>query len=421
MELQEALDNYIQDPADAGNNWNLAQWYEYKKHHASALSYYIRAAERTDDVKFQYESMLRGAGCYYVQNIRNFTVRGMLQHAVALMPKRPEAYWLYSKLLFENKHWDGHAFDSYTAASIALGVCDFDIPEKDPLLTVVDYPGKHAIYWQKAVAAWHCGLCDESRVMLKDLLDNWDLNEEWKKYVTESYTNISNQPHFVSYDKKYREELKHIFPGSEIIETNYSEAYQDMFVLSMLNGKREGTYLEIGAGNSFYGSNTALLETRFDWKGVALDISDDFVAAHAKERKNPCYNKDATTTNYQALLQANEMPNEIDYLQIDCDPPAISLKALMNIPFEEYKFGVITFEHDNYQDQNTLIREKARLYLENYGYILLVDNISPDDNRPYEDWYVHPDLIDETLIEKMKSVNGKTKMAEKYILGKLGF
>ena len=34
---------------------------------------------------------------------------------------------------------------------------------------------------------------------------------------------------------------------------------QDMFVLTVLNGKTNGTYLEIGSGDPFIGSNTALL------------------------------------------------------------------------------------------------------------------------------------------------------------------
>ena len=73
----------------------------------------------------------------------------------------------------------------------------------------------------------------------------------------------------------------------EKVERNFSESYQDMFILSMLNGKRNGTYLEIGAGNSFYGNNTALLETQFDWTGVSLDIEESFVEGFTKDRKNP--------------------------------------------------------------------------------------------------------------------------------------
>lgn len=417
--LQNALNEYIQNPNDASLNWNLGQIYEYQGHLAAALSYYIRAAERSDDKKVQYECLIRAGQCYWDQNIRNFTARGLLQRAIALLPKRPEAYWLYSKLLFENKQWEGREFDSYTIASMALEVCDFDLPQTDPLITNVNYPGKFSLLWQKANASWYCGLCDEARRLFKDLLDNWDLDEYWTNETRKALGNITYNEPFAVYKSEKHGMLRYKFSGSELIEQNFSEAYQDMFVLSLLDGKRYGTYLEIGAGNSFYGNNTALLEQQFDWTGVAIDIDEGFVNAHNKERKNPCYLKDATSTNYSALLMANGINGVVDYLQVDCDPPEVSFKALLNIPFETTKFRVITFEHDVYQEQTNMIREKARMYLESYGYILVADNISPDDNRPYEDWFVYPDLIDPVILKKMMCVTGKAKMAERYILGEV--
>ena len=38
------------------------------------------------------------------------------------------------------------------------------------------------------------------------------------------------------------------FPGFGKIENNYSQCFQDLFVLKCLSGKRKGTYLEIGGG-----------------------------------------------------------------------------------------------------------------------------------------------------------------------------
>ena len=44
---------------------------------------------------------------------------------------------------------------------------------------------------------------------------------------------------------------------------------------------------------------------------------------------------------------------------------------------------------------------------------------SPDDDRPYEDWWVHPDLVHKKIIDKMVCVDGKTKKAEKYMFNSL--
>ena len=69
--------------------------------------------------------------------------------------------------------------------------------------------------------------------------------------------------------------LKHKFTGSEQIHKNYSQANQDMFVLMMLDGKRNGTFLEIGAHEPINISNTYLLEKDFDWNGISIDIVED--------------------------------------------------------------------------------------------------------------------------------------------------
>ena len=38
-----------------------------------------------------------------------------------------------------------------------------------------------------------------------------------------------------------------------------------------------------------------------------------------------------------------------------------------------------------------------------FGYQLVVSNVSVDDKSPFEDWWVHPDLVDNEIIQKLKS------------------
>jgi len=88
------------------------------------------------------------------------------------------------------------------------------------------------------------------------------------------------------------------------------------------------------------------------------------------------------------------------------------------MPFETKRFGVITFEHDHYADPTGGYREKARQYLKSYGYELVVGNISPDKDRPYEDWFVHPDIININEFSILKNNDDSTKMAEDYMMGR---
>lgn len=418
-EIEELLKRYILLPNDPETNFDLAIYYDDLGHTASALSYYLRTAERTTDDFLRYECLLLGASCFERQGTRKFTMKGMLQQAVATLPKRPEGYYLLSRFHENNVANEGRWLDSYMIASQGLVVCDFD--DLVPLRTEVAYPGKYGLLVQKAVVAWNCGLCDESKNIFLDLYANYDMDEYFTTLVR---ANLNNMGAFASkslelYNKDKHDSLKVKFEGSEIIEQNYSEAYQDMFVLTMHNGKRDGTYVEIGSGHPTYGNNSYLLEKDFGWRGVSLDISEEFVSAHNAERKHTCLLKDATTINYDRLMSGLDLPTTIDYLQIDVDPADVSYKVLLSIPLEKYRFAVITFEHDHYADPKSDVRTKSRKYLESYGYKLVAPNISPDDNRPYEDWYIHPELIDASKIELINEINDSTKKAEKYMFGEI--
>ena len=65
-----------------------------------------------------------------------------------------------------------------------------------------------------------------------------------------------------TYYKKDQERLKYKFDKFEIIEKNYSQAFQDLFVLSILNGKINGTYVEIGGDHPISINNFFLSKRR---------------------------------------------------------------------------------------------------------------------------------------------------------------
>ena len=411
--LIELVKEYIVDPNNAELNFNVAVCYDNIGQMASAVSYYLRAAERTDEILLKYESLIRAALCFERQGSRNFTVKGLIQHAISTCPTRPEAYFYLGRHYESIQEWH----ECFLITSIGETVADKN-PES--LRTQLDYPGFYGIKFLKSVSSWWCGLCDDSRKILQELVRDPSVAPEYKTLCISNLSKIS--PHSSSsfdtytYKEKYNS-YQFKFSGLEKVERNFSESYQDMFILSMLNGKRNGTYLEIGAGNSFYGNNTALLETQFDWTGVSLDIEESFVEGFTKDRKNPCLLKNALYVDYNKFLSGLDFPSTIDYLQLDCDPPEITYQILLTIPFDSYKFRVITFEHDYYTDTSKDLQEKSIKYLESYGYFRVVNNIAPDDWRSYEDWWVHPDLVDKDILDRMTCINDNVKKAEKYMLG----
>jgi tetratricopeptide (TPR) repeat protein len=412
-DIKILVKEYIFDPNNPELNFNLGIYYDSINQIASAVSYYLRSAERTDDDLLKYECLLRASGCFSRQGSRNFTVKGLIQHAIATCPKRPEAYFYMSRFYEFTSDWH----ECYLISSIGAEVCDRNSP---PLRSYLDYPGFYGLEFMKSVSGWWCGLCDDSRNSFIKLLNDSSVCRDYKNRCFENLLKITSSPNSLTlYNKSKYDQFAFKFNGIENIDQNYSESYQDMFILSALNGKNNGTYLEIGAGNTFYGNNTALLETKFDWKGVSLDIDERFVDAFSKERKNICLLKDATRIDYEKFLQGLGFYNEIDYLQLDCDPPEVTYKILLSIPFDRFKFAVITYEHDHYCDNRKEFQEKSKQYLESYGYVRVVNNIAPDNWRSYEDWWVHPDLVDSNILQKMLCVDDRIKKAEDYMLGLL--
>lgn len=419
--MKSLVETFIQDPSNDESNFQLALAYDSMGHIAPATSFYLRTAERTNDNLLAYESLIRASMCFDSQKTRKFTVKGLLQHAVSLMPKRPEAYYLLSKL-HEREKTDDAWRECYTIASIGQEVSVLSPP---PLRTDVGYPSQYGLLFQKAVSSWWCGLFQESMELFKNLYCRYELDETHRQSVISNIKLMGSMMWgmkaddiipFPLYNKSKFNRIRQKFAGSDLIEKNYSEAYQDMFVLTMLNGKRNGTYLEIGAGSSFYGSNTALLEQTFNWKGIGIDIDEQFLRIHKRDRKNTVLVFDATKIDYKDLLSSNGFLQDVDYLQIDCEPPNITYEILKMIPFDSYRFAVITYEHDYYCDETKSYQEKARVFLESKGYIRVVNNISPDDVKNYEDWWVHPDLVDSKIIVKMLKVNDDVKKAEDYML-----
>ena len=64
---------------------------------------------------------------------------------------------------------------------------------------------------------------------------------------------------------------------------SYSQLYQDLFALFILNQKKGGSFLEFGATNGIELSNTALLEKKFGWHGVLAEPSPQW---HKQLKKN---------------------------------------------------------------------------------------------------------------------------------------
>lgn len=211
-----------------------------------------------------------------------------------------------------------------------------------------------------------------------------------------------------NYDLKYHfEKFKCKFPDQQSIPISPSQAWQDLFVLTMLDGKTDGSYVEIGANHPCNGSNTFTLNRYFNFNGLSIDIED--FSSHWLETRPLCnfMCADATTIDYKTLFDKSNISTQTDYLQIDVDPPEVSLQVLKRLPLDTHRFSVITFETDVWQG-DTAIAEESRQILKSHGYQLVVKNVAccnKDDTGkltwyPFEDWWVDPLVISADKIKQ---------------------
>lgn len=200
-----------------------------------------------------------------------------------------------------------------------------------------------------------------------------------------------------------------------------SQLHQDIFVLSQLGYKRNGFFVEFGAADGVYLSNTYLLEKSFGWTGVLAEPARTWLAPLQMNRsariETRCVWKDSysslafsevdessdaglstltafsdtdrhrekrsnsreytvETISLLDLLEEHNAPPVIDYLSIDTE--GSEFEILREFDFSKYQFRVITCEH-NY----TPMREQIFELLTEHGYRRVLRHISR-----WDDWYV---------------------------------
>lgn len=224
--------------------------------------------------------------------------------------------------------------------------------------------------------------------------------------------------------------LRNPFARSENVTANFSQAFQDIFVLSMLGGMEGGTYLEIGAHHPTDNNNTFLLHQNYGWRGISVDIDASHRILWRKMRpRSRLVIGDALTIDYREALPhwfvhlkkagwqsflprlwpraGLEGVRRIDYLQLDIEPSAHTLAVLKALPLDACRFSVITFETDIYAG-DPRARDESRALLYAQGYQLIGPDVSvlyapiSSEPIPFEDWWVDPQVVPSEVIQRAK-------------------
>jgi len=152
------------------------------------------------------------------------------------------------------------------------------------------------------------------------------------------------------------------------------QAQQDKFVLNILKNKKKGFFLEIGSNHPIKINNSYILENNYEWNGIMIEYSKKWLIYYKKYRPNSIHIiNDATKIDYKKLFETNNVPLNIDYLQIDLEVKNGStlntLKKLNLEVMDKHKFATITFEHDIYHTNYLNTRLESRKIFEDRGYV----------------------------------------------------
>ena len=197
-----------------------------------------------------------------------------------------------------------------------------------------------------------------------------------------------------------------------------SQLSQDLFVIYFSGGKKDGFFLEIGACDGFYLSNTLGLE-RYGWKGIISEPSSVWYDKIKKRKciiskkavfsesglklkfeevkkypelsglkenldkdnnhhlRNEANTVEVETISLNDLIGQNTSNKNIDYISIDTE--GSEYEILKNFDFKKYNIEIFTVEH------NFIEKKRKAIFnlLSSNNYLRVFTNISQ-----WDDWYI---------------------------------
>ena len=202
-----------------------------------------------------------------------------------------------------------------------------------------------------------------------------------------------------------------------------SQLGQDLMVMFFLSGKRDGFFVDIGAGDGLTMSNTYLLEKGLAWRGILAEPNpvfhasieakrgarlekkavfstdgqtmrfvvvegvgefstlEEFAASDEHDRRK-CTLIDVESTTIGRLLEEHGAPTEIDYISIDTE--GSEYEILKCLDFERYHVSIFSIEHNFVLPKQRMTND----LLSRQGYVQVFPLISKWDG-----WYIKRPLL----------------------------
>ena len=179
------LNTYINNPKIASSNYSLGVYYYKLGQFASALSFFLRAAELEGSENMTYECLLFIAKSLQRLGKRETTELALWYNAMRYKPNRPEAYLFISQYYEAREKWSA----SQTYAKIGLEFKD----NNETLNLELGYEHHYQLEFQEALCCWNLGQVDEARDKFKGLRSSdYPISKDYETLIQSNITSLDS-------------------------------------------------------------------------------------------------------------------------------------------------------------------------------------------------------------------------------------
>jgi len=175
--INELTLEYAKDVENPILNYEMGISFYRRGHYPSALNFFLRTAELSEDETLIYKSLISCSECLHLLGNRQHSLRGFLLHAISILPERPEAWFLYIKTHKDNSEWQ----ECFSHNINCLRTCNFGLD----VIEGFGYLGIQDFLLSKMISGYQIGRFDESKKAIITIVENyWDsLSIEQSKLV----------------------------------------------------------------------------------------------------------------------------------------------------------------------------------------------------------------------------------------------
>lgn len=185
--IKVLISELANNPFDERLNFLLGEEYEAIGQNASAVSFYLRAAEYGHSRDLVYCALIKVGLCLQKQGERDWNVSNSFLQAIEQVPDRPEAYFHMSRFYEKTStNW----MECYTFAQMGLLHA---YKEHNNLASSVEYSGPNSLIFQKAVSSWWIDRKEESIDTFLSLAFSKNLESTYRKSVLDNIKNLGIQ------------------------------------------------------------------------------------------------------------------------------------------------------------------------------------------------------------------------------------